>query len=158
HLAAEHDASAFELFGEAPPEPTPAPVQMSSGTVAESGPIMSDAALRDELEGVDFYIAQGYLEIARDTLDRLSASFPDHPDVQRRYQKLRSTAELKAQMERIGTGEVTAPEVEVEETVEPEFDLSSMFTIETPEPEPAAVDDSYNIRSVPSPFSTSELP
>src|SRR6185437_11477002 len=27
--------------------------------------------LRDELEGIDFYIAQGYVEIARDTLDRL---------------------------------------------------------------------------------------
>jgi tetratricopeptide (TPR) repeat protein len=129
------------------------------GAGAESGPIMNDAALRDELEGVDFYIAQGYLEIARDTLDRLSASFPDHPDIQRRYQKLKSTAELKAQMERIGTGEIKdeAPDAD-EAAAEPEFDLSSMFTIETVEPEPAAAEEPFNIRSVPSPFSTSELP
>jgi tetratricopeptide (TPR) repeat protein len=165
----------FDIFGQSSDadlttaqQPSP-----SGGSTVESGPIMSDAALRDELEGVDFYIAQGYLEIARDTLDRLTASFPEHPDIQRRYQKLRSTAELKAQMERIGTGEITEAAGEDEEApaADSEFDLSSMFTIEAveaeveqeadpfPRPEPAEVDDdAFDIRNVPSPFSTSELP
>ncbi len=162
-------ANPFELFGESPVEevaPQPPPPPPSSvapagggGGTAESGPIMNDAALRDELEGVDFYIAQGYLEIARDTLDRLSATFPDHPDIQRRYQKLRSTAELKAQMERIGTGEMGEKPAEAEEAVESEFDLSSMFTIETPDANvaPPETEEGFDIRNVPSPFSTSEL-
>jgi tetratricopeptide (TPR) repeat protein len=151
----------FDLCG-AEPEPAPAAGPAPSGPLSDAGPIISDAAVRDELEGVDFYIAQGYLEIARDTLDRLAASFPDNPEIERRYQKLKSTAELKAQMERIGTPEmIEQVEDAAEPEPEPEFDLSSMFSIETtepePEPEPLA-DEPFNIRSIPSPFSTSELP
>lgn len=131
------------------PAPPPAP--------AESGSLATDAVLRDELEGVDFYIAQGYLEIARDTLDRLATTYPDHPEIMRRYTKLRSTADLKAQMDRIGTGEVAADvEAAIEEPAESEFDLSSMFTIDAGDN--ASAEDNAALRSRPSPFSTSELP
>ncbi len=132
---------------------SPAPPPAAAG----SGALVTDAVLRDELEGVDFYIAQGYLEIARDTLDRLATTYPDHPEIMRRYTKLRSTADLKAQMDRIGTGDV-AGEVEapVEEQVESEFDLSSMFTIDAGDS--AGADENAALRSRPSPFSTSELP
>ena len=131
--------------------PAPPPVAAGSGSIA------TDAVLRDELEGVDFYIAQGYLEIARDTLDRLATTYPDHPEIMRRYTKLRSTADLKAQMDRIGTGEVaTDVELPVDEPVESEFDLSSMFTIDAGDS--ASADDNAALRSRPSPFSTSELP
>ncbi|HKA20158.1 MAG TPA: tetratricopeptide repeat protein [Blastocatellia bacterium] len=44
--------------------------------------------LRDELEGIDFYIAQGYVEIAKDTLDRLRDENGDHPEVLARYKRL----------------------------------------------------------------------
>jgi tetratricopeptide (TPR) repeat protein len=44
--------------------------------------------LRDELEGIDFYIAQGYSEIARDTLDRLREENGDHPEILARYKRL----------------------------------------------------------------------
>ena len=44
--------------------------------------------LRDELEGIDFYIAQGYVEIARDTLGRLRDENGDHPEVLARYKRL----------------------------------------------------------------------
>jgi tetratricopeptide (TPR) repeat protein len=44
--------------------------------------------LRDELEGIDFYIAQGYVEIARDTLDRLREENGDHLEIMARYQRL----------------------------------------------------------------------
>lgn len=44
--------------------------------------------LRDELEGIDFYIAQGYVEIARDTLDRLREENGDHPEIISRYKRL----------------------------------------------------------------------
>lgn len=160
----QEPSGGFGIFAE--PIETSTSTASGGGATVDSGPIMSDAALRDELEGVDFYIAQGYLEIARDTLDRLMSSFPDHPDIQRRYQKLRSTAELKAQMERIGTGEIDDASGEAAGAAsEPEFDLSSMFTIgAVAENDSAAAapavedDDSYDIRTVPSPFSTSELP
>lgn len=41
--------------------------------------------LRDELEGIDFYIAQGYADIASDTLERLRENFGDHPEILARY-------------------------------------------------------------------------
>lgn len=44
--------------------------------------------LRDELEGIDFYIAQGYAEIARDTLDRLRDEHGNHPEIMSRYKRL----------------------------------------------------------------------
>ncbi|HYP27377.1 MAG TPA: tetratricopeptide repeat protein [Blastocatellia bacterium] len=44
--------------------------------------------LRDELEGIDFYIAQGYVEIARDTLTRLREEHGDHPEILARYKRL----------------------------------------------------------------------
>lgn len=51
-------------------------------------------ALRDELEGIDFYIGQGYAEIARDTLDRLREENGSHPEIVARYNRLLATTEL----------------------------------------------------------------
>jgi tetratricopeptide (TPR) repeat protein len=58
---------------------------------SSTGNLPSDtmsSVLRDELEGIDFYIAQGYIEIAQDTLDRLRAEHGDHPEVLARYNRL----------------------------------------------------------------------
>ena len=44
--------------------------------------------LRDELDGIDFYIAQGYIDIAHDTLNRLREEHGDHPEILSRYQRL----------------------------------------------------------------------
>src|SRR5207249_4413774 len=47
------------------------------------------AALRaQELESVDFYIAQGYTDIAIDTLDLLERQFGKHPDIESRRQQV----------------------------------------------------------------------
>jgi tetratricopeptide (TPR) repeat protein len=43
---------------------------------------------RQELESVDFYIAQGYLDIAVDTLDLLERQFGAHLDIESRRQQL----------------------------------------------------------------------
>jgi len=51
--------------------------------------------LRDELEGVDFYIAQGYAEIAHDTLERLREENGDHPEILARYKRLGASPELQ---------------------------------------------------------------
>ncbi|HET6975759.1 MAG TPA: tetratricopeptide repeat protein [Pyrinomonadaceae bacterium] len=44
--------------------------------------------MRQELESVDFYIAQGYSDIAVDTLEMLERQFGSHPDIQARREKL----------------------------------------------------------------------
>jgi tetratricopeptide (TPR) repeat protein len=134
-------SSGFDFVTPVPPPP--AAPERGSGAMGES-------ALRDELEGVDFYIAQGYLEIARDTLDRLGELFPGNSEIAARYVKLKSTAELRAQMESLGSGAIR----QIEEASAPsEFDLSSMFTPDTG----ASSDSDASPRAVPSPFSTSEL-
>src|ERR1700730_2256381 len=46
------------------------------------------AMLRQELESVDFYIGQGYLDIAVDTLEMLEKQFPLHPEIEARRQQL----------------------------------------------------------------------
>jgi tetratricopeptide (TPR) repeat protein len=70
----------------------PAPSTSSADLVfSTAGDLPSDTmtkVLRDELEGVDFYIAQGYIEIARDTLDRLRSEHGDHAEIVARYRRL----------------------------------------------------------------------
>jgi tetratricopeptide (TPR) repeat protein len=46
-----------------------------------------------ELESVDFYIAQGYVDIAVDTLNLLENQFGAHPDIERRRQQLKALTE-----------------------------------------------------------------
>ena len=45
-----------------------------------------------ELESVDFYIAQGYSDIAIDTLDLLERQFGEHEDIKRRRDQLKAIA------------------------------------------------------------------
>lgn len=47
-----------------------------------------DELRRQELESVDFYIAQGYVDIAHDTLNLLEQQFGVHADIEARRQKL----------------------------------------------------------------------
>jgi len=47
---------------------------------------------RQELESVDFYIAQGYVDIANDTLNLLEQQFGPSPDIESRRQKLTGAA------------------------------------------------------------------
>jgi tetratricopeptide (TPR) repeat protein len=49
-----------------------------------------ETMMRQELESVDFYIAQGYSDIAVDTLEMLERQFGPHPDIQSRREKLAS--------------------------------------------------------------------
>ncbi|HXG90965.1 MAG TPA: tetratricopeptide repeat protein [Blastocatellia bacterium] len=65
--------------------------QSADMVFSSAGVLPSDTMpriLRDELEGIDFYIAQGYVEIARDTLDRLREEHGDHPEILARYRRL----------------------------------------------------------------------
>ncbi|HEU4765721.1 MAG TPA: tetratricopeptide repeat protein, partial [Pyrinomonadaceae bacterium] len=67
----------------APAEPAAAP-----DTPAEAARL--ETVMRQELESVDFYIAQGYSDIAVDTLEMLERQFGSHPEIQARREKLTS--------------------------------------------------------------------
>ncbi len=64
---------------------TPAAAPSETGA-AEDGRL--DNMMKQELESVDFYIAQGYADIAVDTLEMLERQFGSHPDIQARRDKL----------------------------------------------------------------------
>jgi tetratricopeptide (TPR) repeat protein len=85
--------SASNLTDAAQPEP-PAESVFGGGSLLASDTMPQ--VLRDELEGIDFYIAQGYVEIARDTLDRLREEHGDYPEIAARYKVLGVTSEPKA--------------------------------------------------------------
>ncbi|HEX5604018.1 MAG TPA: tetratricopeptide repeat protein, partial [Pyrinomonadaceae bacterium] len=58
---------------------------------AEEAPVdeeRQENVMRQELESVDFYIAQGYSDIAVDTLEMLERQFGQHPEIQSRREKL----------------------------------------------------------------------
>jgi len=64
--------------------------------VAAKSPDTDDAARREkmllqELESVDFYISQGYNDIAIDTLDMLGRQFGSHSEIQARRDRLNSS-------------------------------------------------------------------
>ncbi|MBI4853172.1 MAG: tetratricopeptide repeat protein [Acidobacteria bacterium] len=50
--------------------------------------LAKDKILKDELDGVDFYIQQGYMEIARSTLEDLEKQHPNHPAILERFAKI----------------------------------------------------------------------
>jgi tetratricopeptide (TPR) repeat protein len=95
----------------------PADAQADGG--AETGPAEEarlDNMMRQELESVDFYIAQGYSDIAVDTLEMLEKQFGPHPDIQSRRERLagqgqQPVAEAPAVFEFGGAEELTATAV-----------------------------------------------
>jgi tetratricopeptide (TPR) repeat protein len=55
-----------------------------------------DAMLTQELESVDFYISQGYHDVARDTLDMLTRQYGEHAAIAERRAQLSSSEEAAA--------------------------------------------------------------
>lgn len=60
-----------------------------AGNGAEGDDDRKASVRAQELESVDFYIAQGYADIAIDTLDLLETQFGKHPDIELRRQQLK---------------------------------------------------------------------
>jgi tetratricopeptide (TPR) repeat protein len=63
-----------------------------AGNGAEGDADRKASVRAQELESVDFYIAQGYADIAIDTLDLLETQFGKHPDIELRRQQLKEGA------------------------------------------------------------------
>ena len=94
------------------------PTEVTSDAVAGSAtePDRVNAMMRQELESVDFYISQGYTDIAVDTLDMLERQFGSHAEILARRAKLgpAETAEVDTSVfefegrEEISTGHADA--------------------------------------------------
>ena len=56
----------------------------------ERGPGSVKAMMHQELESVDFYLAQGYADIALDTLALLERQFGSHPEIDSRRERLKA--------------------------------------------------------------------
>ncbi len=67
-----------------------APVGTQAGTPSAPGETdpRHEALLRQELDSVDFYLDQGYLDIAADTLDMLERQFGAHAEIDSRRARL----------------------------------------------------------------------
>jgi tetratricopeptide (TPR) repeat protein len=61
---------------------------VATGEAAPADEERNENVMRQELESVDFYIAQGYADIAIDTLEMLERQFGPHPEIQSRREKL----------------------------------------------------------------------
>lgn len=74
-----------------------------------------DAMLKQELESVDFYLAQGYTDIARDTLDMLERQFGAHDLIEARRGQMTGAAPSAEEMPPAAMPEsaaVSAPEAQ----------------------------------------------
>jgi tetratricopeptide (TPR) repeat protein len=58
----------------------------------ENSDARREAMMRQELESVDFYLAQGYSDIAADTLQMLERQFGGHPEILKRRERLQDHA------------------------------------------------------------------
>ena len=96
-----------------------APADTTPATNAEAGPAGEgdegrlENVMRQELESVDFYIAQGYADIAVDTLEMLERQFGPHPEIQARREKLAAREQQPVEQASVfefgGTEEMAAP-------------------------------------------------
>ena len=106
---------------------------------AEEAPIDEERhenVMRQELESVDFYIAQGYSDIAIDTLEMLERQFGQHPEIQSRREKLtqRDQPVEEASVFEFGAVEEVATPVPAETIT---FDADSAYA--------SLVDDGNNV-------------
>jgi tetratricopeptide (TPR) repeat protein len=101
--------------------PAPPPVEIAGSESGEPSAAVDtvdqerkDALRRQELESVDFYIAQGYMDIALDTLDLLERQFGAHIDIDSRRQQLQNSEEFATA--------TTSAEVALEDSGEVQFE------------------------------------
>jgi len=71
-------------------------VEVIDAEVAESEGSRPENVMRQELESVDFYISQGYSDIAIDTLNVLEKQFGPHPEIHSRREKLNNAGEASS--------------------------------------------------------------
>lgn len=96
--ATEAKVSLDPVFGDPFSETQPAPATSSAEAGQPSAPVGgskagAEAMMRQELESVDFYITQGYADIAFDTLELLQRQFGSHPEIDLRRERLNAATQ-----------------------------------------------------------------
>lgn len=90
--AATNDSSTPVGYQEFNFNESSAPREATETEASQPAPFTSaeqrEAILKRELEGVDFYLEQGYSDIALDTLDTLERQFGSHAEIDARRQRL----------------------------------------------------------------------
>jgi tetratricopeptide (TPR) repeat protein len=102
------------------------PASVSAAADSDDG--RRDTMMRQELESVDFYLNQGYLDIAADTLQMLEKQFGSHPEIASRRERLQTMPQAT---ETITSFEMPAPEVEIQQPTSFEFNGSFEIAGET---------------------------
>jgi tetratricopeptide (TPR) repeat protein len=87
------------------------------------------ARLQQELESVEFYLSQGYLDLAAQSLDLLESELGKRPEIDAFRQKLNSNG-ASAETPAVAAPEISMPEISMPEVTE--------FVIAEPEAAPAA--------------------
>ncbi len=90
------------------------------------------AMLRQELESVDFYIAQGYVDIAVDTLNLLEQQCGEHPDIASRREKIKQL-QTGAVSEPVSTPEIEHGQI----VISNDFEIAAAPQESELQPEPA---------------------
>lgn len=85
-------------FSTAVVDSSPAPPIRSSGPLVD--PVKREAMMRQELDSVDFYLTQGYFDIAADTLAMLERQFGHHKEIDARRQKVNEGGAVPAESSR----------------------------------------------------------
>ena len=111
----ESSISGFDLGGSSAES---LEVQSETSAPAE-GTTVAEAMIKQELESVDFYITQGYMDIAADTLDLMEKQFGSRPEIESRRAKLKAAVTAP-------TATSAAPSVSVESVVAPPSDGKSI--------------------------------
>jgi tetratricopeptide (TPR) repeat protein len=123
--------SADQLAGQAPGSPADVKVMM-----------------RQELESVDFYIAQGYSDIAFDTLELLERQFGSHPEIESRRERLKTEKEasraepLKSGAQSVGSGSTSRADAgsPAADLSFGEIEIEQTPTVPTPSPIGSGID------------------
>jgi tetratricopeptide (TPR) repeat protein len=115
---------------------------ISEHPVVEDDTEARNAALRArELESVDFYIAQGYVDIAVDTLDLLERQFGSQPDIDLRRQRLQQVSDAPIEQPNV---QIATVDYEVER-------MPANGANGSPQPSPVAAAPLSNINIAPAP-------
>ena len=107
-----------------------------TGTTASDDPAKVQS-MQQELESVDFYISQGYADIAEDTLELLERQFGSHPDIDSRREKLNQSGKVAQQAQPGDKGSEAGSELFVGNSVA-EFEVDPGVEVTFAEEEPAS--------------------
>jgi tetratricopeptide (TPR) repeat protein len=126
------DQAFVDPFAQEYPLPHSEPAESRESQAEDSAP-RKDALIKQELESVDFYIAQGYSDIALDTLQILERQFGSDPEFALRRARL-DAAKATPTTDEFESNSAPAPVSAEAETIIVTDDVVRGITSESPQP------------------------